>query len=420
IHAAVAAGDIDAVRRLLDAQPDLVHDTTRFGSTPLHRAVLTRNQPMIALLIDRGADVHARHGAGPGTDEGYPPVDWEPIDIALFWRDRFDVDNARYLLSRGAACDLTIASALGDRDVVASILDADPSRMHEARPSGRRPLSAAIAAGHDDIARLLLEHGLHPSWSEGAEAPCGAALHVAARRGNQPMVERLLEYGADPNSYINASGSGTWAAKTRELRALLIARGGRLDCYDLIWLNEDDEAVRRVTADPREAHSGCGGVFAAAATMGKRDLVARLLAAGARVPATLTACRSYLLEDAEILRMLLASGMDPDLPDWQRSTLLHALCARDARGRPLSQRLACAAILLDAGASIAARDEEYRSTPLAWAARNDLPDMVAFLLARGAPVQLADDEPWATPLAWAVKRKHPEVEAMLRQAGAQV
>ena len=28
-----------------------------------------------------------------------------------------------------------------------------------------------------------------------------------------------------------------------------------------------------------------------------------------------------------------------------------------------------AAILLDAGADISARDEEYRSTPLAWAAR---------------------------------------------------
>lgn len=62
-----------------------------------------------------------------------------------------------------------------------------------------------------------------------------------------------------------------------------MARGGQLDCYDLIWLGEDDEAVRRVAANPREAAAGCGGVFAVAA-MGKRDLVVRLLAAGARVP----------------------------------------------------------------------------------------------------------------------------------------
>ena len=73
------------------------------------------------------------------------------------------------------------------------------------------------------------------------------------------------------------SGNATWAAKTRELRALLMSRGGELDCYDLVWLDEDDEVVRRVTADPRAADAGCGGVFTAAATLGKRDLVVRLL-----------------------------------------------------------------------------------------------------------------------------------------------
>lgn len=420
IHDAVISGDLDGARRMLDDDPDLVRSTTRLGSTPLHRAVAARDATMIALLIDRGADVHARHGAGPGSDDGYPPVDCEPIDIALFWQGRYDVDTARLLQSRGAANDLTIAAALGNRAAVAAMLDADPTRVHEARPSGRRPLSVAVEASHDDIAELLLDRGADPTWSEGADAPRGAALHTAARLGNRAMVERLLDHGADPNEHVGSAGSATWAAKTPELRALLMARGGQLDCYDLIWLGEDDEAVRRVAANPREADAGCGGVFTVAATMGKRDLVVRLLAAGARVPATLTACRSYLLEDPEILHLLLESGMDPDLPDWQRATPLHTLAGRDLRGRPRPRRLECAAVLLDAGASISARDEEYRSTPLAWAARNDLPDMVAFLLDRGAPTNLVDDEPWATPLAWAVKRGHRHVEELLRSVGARV
>ena len=110
--------------------------------------------------------------------------------------------------------------------------------------------------------------------------------------------------------------------------------------------------------------------------------------------------------------------MDPDLPNWQRATPLHDLCGRDGRGRPRGYRTECAAILLDAGANISAKDEEYRSTPLAWAARNNLPDMVEFLLARGAPTNLPDDEPWATPLAWAIKRGHTSIEALLRAAGA--
>ena len=120
----------------------------------------------------------------------------------------------------------------------------------------------------------------------------------------------------------------------------------------------------------------------------------------------------------EILRLLLASGMDPDLPNWQRATPLQDLCGHDGRGRPRQHRTECAAILLDAGATISAKDEEYRSTPLAWAARNDLPDMVELLLGRGAPTNLADDESWATPLAWAIKRGHLRIVKLLRAAGA--
>ena len=233
------------------------------------------------------------------------------------------------------------------------------------------------------------------------------------------MVDLLLDYGADPNANVNASGNATWAAKTPELRQRLFARGGTLDCYDLIWADEDDEVIRRVAADPREANVGCGGVFTVAATRHKKDLVVRLIAAGARVPASATGCRSYLLEDPEILRILLASGgMNPDMPNWQHATPLHDLCGRDARGRSRPHRTECAAILLDAGANISAKDEEYRSTPLAWAARNNLPDMVEFLLARGAPTNLPDDEPWATPLSWSIKRGHTSIEALLRAAGA--
>ncbi len=136
------------------------------------------------------------------------------------------------------------------------------------------------------------------------------------------------------------------------------------------------------------------------------------------MPPVVTGCRSYLLSDPGMLRLLLASGMDPDLPNWQRATPLHDLCGRDGRGRPRPHRTEGAAILLDAGADVSARDEDYRSTPLAWAARNDLPDMVELLLARGAATRLADDEPWATPLAWATRRGHDRVAGILRAAGA--
>ena len=231
-------------------------------------------------------------------------------------------------------------------------------------------------------------------------------------------MELLLAHGADPNGYVDAAGNATFAAKTPELRALLVAHGGKVDPFDLVWMGEDDEVMRRVTEDPESAHAGCGGVFTAVCTLGKRDLLVRLLDAGVRVPPVAGGCQSYLLENPDMLRLLLASGMNPDYPTAERLTFLHALCNRDVRNRTMNHRTECAAILLDAGATISAKDEEYRSTPLAWAARNNLPDMVAFLLARGAPANLPDDEPWATPLAWATRRGHAHIAEMLRGAGA--
>jgi ankyrin repeat protein len=109
--------------------------------------------------------------------------------------------------------------------------------------------------------------------------------------------------------------------------------------------------------------------------------------------------------------------MDPNLPDWQHATPLHDLGARDGRGRTRPHRTECATILLDAGARLDARDEAYRSTPLAWAARNDVEDMLELFLARGAPTQSADDPVWATPLAWATRRGHRRIVEILRAAG---
>jgi ankyrin repeat protein len=422
IHVAAASGDVRRVQELLDAEPQLVHMSDRAGGTPLHRAVAASARAVVKLLLDRGADLHTLHGAGPGSERGYAAVDLQPIDLALwngpFWGVRGDIETAGLLLERGATYDLVIASALGDFDRVQAFLNEDPRRISEARPCGKRAVSSAVQFGHAPIVRLLLDRGADPNWPEGPNAPRGAALHAAAKAGNRPLVELLLAHGADPNSYIDSSGSATYVAQTRELRALLFAHGGMLDTYDLVWLGEDDEVVRRVSADPRSANSGCGGVFAAACTQGKRDLVVRLLAAGARVPPVVDGCRSYLWSDPESLRLLLESGMDPDLPNWQHATPLHDLCGRDGRGRPRAHRVECATIFLDTGATISAKDEDYRSTPLAWAARCNLPDMVEYLLSRGAPTNLPDDDPWATPLAWATKRGHRHIVDQLRAAGA--
>jgi ankyrin repeat protein len=391
IHKAAALGKVDDVRTLLDADATLLNRGSRRGITPLHCAVLGGSHQVVNQLLDRGANIHARN-----------PGDLQAIDFAIWGERRPTVndDMVRLLVSRGANYDLTIASALGDLAGVRQMLDENPSRIRETRPNGRRPLSAAVEFGHDDIARLLLERGANPRWEE-PDAPRGTSLHTASRMGNLAMVELLLEHGADPNEEIDSTASPMVFAATPEIRALLESHGGEP-------IRGDDEVVKALAADPSNTER-VGTAFTMSAD--RPDMLARLLGAGLRMPAVHTCCQGYLL-NADALRTLLAHGMSPDQMNWQHQTLLH-----HASGS-WQDTSECAAILLDAGATITARDDDYRSTPLAWAARASRPTMVEFLVSRGAPVNLPDDEPWATPLAWATRRGHSQIAEFLRAAGA--
>ncbi len=77
-----------------------------------------------------------------------------------------------------------------------------------------------------------------------------------------------------------------------------------------------------------------------------------------------------------------------------------------------------AALFIEHGANLHARDEEFCSTPLGYAARSGKTRMVEFLLTRGATPNLPDDPRWARPLAWASRRGHADIVSLLRAHAA--
>jgi hypothetical protein len=111
-HAAAKLGMVDDLRRLVSADPSLVHARGGDGQTPLHFA---SNIEVAALLVEHGADINARD------------VDHESIPAQWMIRDRQDV--ARWLVARGCETDVLMAAALGDLDLIRRILDATPDAI---------------------------------------------------------------------------------------------------------------------------------------------------------------------------------------------------------------------------------------------------------------------------------------------------
>jgi hypothetical protein len=181
----------------------------------------------------------------------------------------------------------------------------------------------------------------------------------------------------------------------REIVARNVARSvGILACYGDI-----ETAAAMFAADPALADDP--GALAHAAGNGDEAFVRLLL----RYQPKLAQRIAVVAKTRELTGLLIQQGMDPNRPNWLGITRLHEFAEQGA--------IESAAVFIDHGADLHARDEELRSTPLAYAAKSGKARMVAFLLRRGARPNLADDPPWATPLAWATRRGHHAIVQLL-------
>jgi ankyrin repeat protein len=174
------------------------HDATdpRFTSAPL---IYTRNDEIVRLLVEAGADVNAKGTSGDWEtpDWFYTPLwraahDGRLVSVRVLVESGADVnyrdpdgcnqalktaaENDRaevweYLLACGAVPDIITASMLGLAERVAAIVGSDPAAARVRDGHGRSGLDAAtlldshrvcrkgLHTGHDEAARILISHG---------------------------------------------------------------------------------------------------------------------------------------------------------------------------------------------------------------------------------------------------------------------
>ena len=416
---AILARDRTQLESLLADDPDLVRGSDAMGNTGLHWAVMTRQTELIDFFLERGVALEARRADGQTPLEVSLNCDAVPGEGQRSWfrnrnrplhpetmHNRWTITG--YLLAKGADYTLSAAAALGDLGCVLTMLERDPKQAKQLSPAGRSPLFYAAEQGHTAIVRRLLEGGADPNRPEQL-APRGRALHAACSFNYVETARLLLEHDADLNASVDSSGDCYGTAEYRghetvlELLRSYGAEEAGLQRFTDACAKGDLERVRRKLAeDPAMAEDVRG--FDLACRGGHQQVITLMLEHN---PDLLHSNDQLFRAAIPTLRLLLERGANPDLTDWLGVSALHRLAELGDVER--------AKVFLDYGADINARDADYLSTPLAWAARTGQAEMAAFLLARGAKPTLPDDPPWATPLAWAKKRGHDAVVDLLQK-----
>ena len=141
----------------------------------LYKASFSAHTPVVALLLDRGADIHFSDGLVlvNAAQEGHPAT-------------------ARLLLDRGADiharnnAPLILATQLGHLEMVRLLLDRDADIHSE----DDLPLRAAAECGQLQTVRLLLDRGAD------IHADNEYALRAARKEGHAAVEALLLERGA--------------------------------------------------------------------------------------------------------------------------------------------------------------------------------------------------------------------------------
>ncbi len=171
LQVAMLRGALGAAKALLaaGADPDRPnHD----GWSPLKFAVRGGNLPLVRLLLAQGADPAARDSSA-----------WPLARMAV---EKQDVALLRLLFERG----MTLAPP-------------DTANGHTA-------LHVTALAGHEDVARLLLERGADPAVPDRAGR---SALDLAVRYGHRGVADALAAHGAAGGAAKGTAGPGLAAAR---------------------------------------------------------------------------------------------------------------------------------------------------------------------------------------------------------------
>ena len=411
----------ESVKLLLDRGAD-IHAKSDGGDTPLYYAAGEDNLETAHLLLERGADIHAKNKNGD-----------TPLHFAAYYDA---LETARLLLDRGADIhakandgDTPLYYAAGEDNLETARLLLDRGAdIHAKANDGDTPLHEAAYYDALETARLLLERGadIHAKANDG-DTPLheaayydaletarllldrGADIHAKANDGDTPLhwaawknsletARLLLERGADIHAKANDGDTPLhWAAWKNSLETadLLLERGA-----DIHAKNKYDEMTPLHFAAWKNSLETADLLLERGADIHAKDN-------DGDTPLHKAAWKNSL----ETARLLLDRGADIHAKDNDGDTPLHFAAWKNS--------LETARLLLERGADIHAKNKNGY-TPLHWAAFDDALETARLLLERGADIHAKNKYDEMTPLHEAAWKNSLETADLLLERGADI
>jgi ankyrin repeat protein len=394
--AAVREGDVEGVRALLAAHPDIrarINEPLFDFKQPAIQLAMG-NLAMLDLLIAHGADINVKSA-------------WEMGGFGI-------LENATHeqmpaLIERGAKIDVWSAAKFGMADRLKAFLAADPSLTNAKGGDGKRPLHYAASV---EIAELLLEHGAEIDALDDDHASTPAQYLVSER----PEVARFL--------------------LARGARSDLLLAAALGDVARVRWhLDEDADSIRmRVSQDwfPMVDTAKNGGhiyqwtlgfyasAFDVARKHGHQAVLDLLVERSPPFDRLLDALWNGDVATADQI-LALSPGLVEQAP--ANTTRLVADAARN-------NKTAAVAAMLDRGFPVTATSQ-HGAMPLHWAAWHGNPDMLRAVLKHNPPLDACDRDHDGTAMGWLIHGaiggwkgiatdRHDECAPLLLEAGLTV
>ena len=298
---AAQSGNIAAVELLLERGLDVNYREKGDNTCAMHWVAAQGNLEMVRRLADAGGDV-----IGEGDDHAGGVIGW-----ASCWEGCND-DKHRavvdFLISRGARHHIFSAVAMNLPDEVRRIVAADPAALNQRQSrneNNRTPLHFAVAMNRAPMVELLLELGADPLAVDGGGMP--VAVYATDGEIDRPVMKKIHEM--------------TLAEMDSAARGRRSLNVGPMDLVAAAALRDWDTASRLVEASPQVVDKG--GPLHLVSKRGDTTAVEWLLAHQANpnalwahwdadvTPLHLAAAQGQ----ADVVRALLDAGADPTIRD---------------------------------------------------------------------------------------------------------